>query len=270
MKRKALATAITAVALSPAGLSAESFFDKVSWVPGAGIQVKNLDFNLDRIAGGSGLTSASGEFDVDMLVLAVGLTAVYDRYYIALRREDSVDDALTNTTVPLTGGKSSIQREDTSLALGITMVDGLNVYVGYMAGETTIKNITGFRSTQSPRYTQKYREDGFFVGASYSLPIQNLGTMSLSAGYAFMDGAYDDNDALKFDYDGNADGLSVGATWSAPLTTRIGYYLDLRYQIYEFDGDDANGNAQYRNDDQSEVMHPARALLLIAATLWHV
>lgn len=245
MKRKLLAVACAAATFGQMGYAEESFFDKVTWAPTAGVQMKNLSFDQDLIGGGSVLADASGDFEVDMPVLSLGLTAVYDRYYIAIKRDDSFDDALTNTTVPFTGGKSSVQREDLSLTFGMNVADGINAFFGYMDGETTLKNITGFASAQSPRYEQQYQEDGFFIGASFNLPLQEIGTITFSTAYAFMDGVYEDNFATvgqDFEYEGDSEGLSLGVTWSAPLTERIGYYVDLRYQAYDFEGDDANGN----------------------------
>ena len=56
-----------------------------------------------------------------------------------------------------------------------------------------------------------------------------------------MDGEYKDNFATPFKYEGDSEGLSLGLTWSAPLTDNIGYFLDLRYQKYEMDGKDKLG-----------------------------
>ncbi len=247
MKKTLLAASISAMAFSQMAYAEDSFWSKITWAPTAGVQMKNLSFDQDlndpnNLAGGT----RSGDFEVDMPVLSLGLTAVYDRFYVAIKRDDSFDDALTNTTVPFTGGKSSVEREDMSLTFGMNVVTGLNVFVGYMDGETTLKNITGFASAQTPRYTQEYKEDGLFTGVSYSLPIKEMGTLSFSTAYAFMDGTYEDNfngaPNQDFEYDGDSEGLSLGVTWSAPITETIGYYLDLRYQQYDFEGDDANGN----------------------------
>ena len=267
MKRKTLVAACSALAFSQAGYSEESFFDKVTWAPTAGVQMKNLSFDQDLIKGTSSLANASGDFEVDMPVLSLGLTAVYDRFYIAIKRDDSFDDALTTTSVPFTGGKSSVQREDMSLTFGMNVAEGVNAFIGYMEGETTLKNITGFASTQNPRYSQEYQEDGFFVGASYNLPVENVGTLTFSTAYAFMDGVYEDNFATAgqdFEYDGDSEGLSLGITWSAPLTESIGYYIDLRYQQYDFEGEDANGNFA-----GSEVETEEQMLTYSAGLQWY-
>lgn len=250
MKRKLIATACAAVTFSSLGYAEESFFDKVTWAPTVGVQMRNLSFDQDlndpANLTGLGAGTSSGDFEVDMPVLSLGLTAVYDRYYVALKRDDSFDDALTNTSVPFTGGKSSVQREDMSITFGMNVIPNVNVFIGYMDGETTLKNITGFVPPQSSRYTQEYKEDGLFIGTSYALPVQDVGTLSFSFAYAFMDGTYEDNFAafpnLDFEYEGDSEGLSLGVTWSAPLTETVGYYVDLRFQQYDFEGDDGNGN----------------------------
>jgi hypothetical protein len=246
MKAKRLVIVCAAVSFSQLVYSAESFFDKLTLAPTVAVKMKNLSFDLDHIKGTSSLlASASGDFEVHMPVLSLGLTAAYDRFYIAIKRDDSFDDALTTSTVPFTGGKSTVQREDMNLTFGMNVAGGVNIFVGYMDGETTLTNITGFASTQSPRYTQEYQEDGFFAGASYNLPVEEVGTLTFSTAYAFMDGVYEDNFATQgrvLEYDGDSEGMSLGVTWSAPLTERIGYFIDLRYQSYYFEGDAANGN----------------------------
>ena len=68
----------------------------------------------------------------------------------------------------------------------------------------------------------------------------------MSAAYADLDATYKDNFFpeldLDFDYEGNADGFSVGINWSAPISKHVGYYFDIRTQKYDANTDDSNGN----------------------------
>ncbi|HCS28492.1 MAG TPA: hypothetical protein DIW43_13615 [Spongiibacteraceae bacterium] len=247
MHRRYFSVAFLAANFCQLGNAAESFFENIAWVPSAAVHMQNLQFDQRLFKGSSSLpASASGDLEVNLPVLALGLTAFYERYYVAIEREDSVDDALTSTTVPFTGGKSSVGLEDLSLTFGMRLSDGLRGYVGYRDAETVIKNITGFPSPpQTPRYEQNYQEDGIVLGARYDMPVLELGTLSFDASYAILDGVYEDNFATagrNFEYDGDSEGFKIGARWSALLTKRIAYHLDLRYQRYEFDGNDANGN----------------------------
>ena len=92
-------------------------------------------------------------------------------------------------------------------------------------------------------YEQEY-EKGFFLGASYGLPVQQIGTLSFSWFYALMDGKYTDNylegtaNPQAFNYEGRLKGYSLGLTWSAPLTDNSGYFVDIRRQRYDMDADD--------------------------------
>lgn len=246
MKPGMIAVACALVTVAQSGFSAESFFAKIEWEPVFGLQMKNLGFQADSLKGTSSLPAdAGGRFDVDMASASLGLTASYEDYYLTLNFEDSIDESFTSTTIPFAGTQAAVKYEDLDIIFGTHVVFGIKTFLGYSKDEVISKTVTSTLAAQSPRYVQTFKEDGFFVGASYSLPIYDKGTVSFSASYAFLDGVYDDNftsPGLDFEYEGDSEGSNVELVWRAPLTEKMSYFVDLRYQVYSFEGDDGNGN----------------------------
>ncbi len=95
-------------------------------------------------------------------------------------------------------------------------------------------------------YRQTYTEDGFYLGASYAWQIADAGTLAISAAFAALDSTYKDNffpdNGTDFRYEGDAEGVSLSIGWTAQLTDTVGYFVDLRRQRYDMDGDDKSGN----------------------------
>ena len=96
-------------------------------------------------------------------------------------------------------------------------------------------------------YKQTYSENGWFLGASYGLPISDKGTLSGSLAYAWMDGQYEDNylvglvEQNEFNYKGRSNGYSAAITWTAPINNYSGYFLDVRRQNYDMNATDQTG-----------------------------
>lgn len=267
-------------ALIPLCMASSVATAEVVWVPSLGFQMKTLDFEQE-ITGG--LTPVEGDLSIDMPTAQLGMTALKGKYFVSFKLDLPLTDTATQSTVPYTNAyddsvspafagpasSSEVDREDMALTIGYSVMNNLNVFGGYMEGKTTITpDVTlsydfnqgipipnlawSMDSDGLGSYEQKYSEDGFFVGASYAVPVKDAGTLAFSFAYAQLDGEYQDNytylsggipqSDLDFEVDGDATGVSLAASWTASLTDRISYYFDVRQQQYKMDGEDANGN----------------------------
>jgi hypothetical protein len=138
----------------------------------------------------------------------------------------------------------------------------LGVFGGYLDGETELSpdpdpsfdNGNGNAAWQQhalggPTYRQTYGEAGWFLGLGYGWSIGQAGLLSLTGAYAFMDGSYKDNfvGGEEFKYEGDSTGYSLALSWFGGITKHVGYYVDLRRQVYDFEGDDKTGNQDFAN-----------------------
>ncbi len=235
-KKNLLAVVIAGVAASASNMAvAEDGGSQLVWVPSIAFQMKELSFDQQY----SGNNTNSADFDANIPMLNLGLTVAYSRFYMSLKLEKSVADGYSSTqeTDRSSSGESNliateftevgVGREDKSFTIGYNVWDRLNVFVGYLDGETTLNPEPGCLDplTLNPvascsnanraavqqsirygfesfgidpvadleRYEQVYTEKGPFIGLSYAWQFSNTGTLSISAAYADMNGKYVDN-----------------------------------------------------------------------------
>ncbi len=261
MKRRVLiTTAATMLAFSAQQTLA------LNLIPQLGIQIKNLNFEqkLNDAPPSDTLKNAKGDFSANIPVLSASVTVVHERLFGSLKYETGLSEVSASSDVPFTDADSDITREDFSITLGGKVWKDLSIFYGYMSGETEIEpepvagNLSDDHVGRSGQYRQTYKESGLYIGASYGWRINTMGTLSASLAYADMGGTYKDNYAAvanqNFKYEGESTGLSIGATWSAPINDQFGYYVDFRRQAYSMDANDTNGNFATTSVDTDEVM----------------
>lgn len=271
------------------GLAGSGLVQAKDWsiVPNIGFQYRNLEFDQKF----SNLNTAfpEGGLTVDLPTISTGLTFIWRKLYASLKYESSFE-ANADSDVPFTGYESfvgdvpaldrkvqtEVTRTDLSFTVGYNIWAGLNVFGGYLDGETELtpdpslrifdngiaQNLAQIeRDFANSEYRQKYTEEGWYLGVSYGWAILEAGTLSVSGAYALMDGTYEDNavpdsngQGTDFKYEGDSTGYSLAVSWSAPLTKHVGYYFDLRRQAYDFDGDDKSGNFPGSSVKTEEVM----------------
>lgn len=142
-------------------------------------------------------------------------------------------------------------RTDLDITLGYRFNDNWAVFAGYKDGETDIR----FRVRDTDIVQDEfYREDGFYLGGSYSWRFQRAGTLSFSAAYIRFDSDLrftegfeeegeeeeEEEEALEFDdlegtFSGDADGYSVGVTWVMPLSERLAFRTLFKINSYELE-----------------------------------
>jgi hypothetical protein len=283
-----LITAIASASLLLSQPASAGFFEDVTWVPQVGMQYKNLQFDQDLVGVDE---PTDGDLDVNLPSLTLAFTAIYKKAYLSLKYEGTeiFDDAHTDSDVPFTNSSTAVERTDYTFTVGYNVWGGINLFAGYLDGETTLTPeplcptadfvdvpfpdcgpgffeestlhgnlaqdhyVLGFSD-----YEQTYSEDGWFLGGSYAWKISDVGTLSFSLAYADLDSTYEDNFGEKnfgvdFQFEGDATGLSYGINWSQPLTDRVGYYIDLRRQDYDIE---AEGTINFPDAtaDSEEIM----------------
>lgn len=142
-------------------------------------------------------------------------------------------------------------RSDLDLTLGYRLNENWAVFAGYKDGETDIR----FRVRDTDIVQDEfYREDGFYLGGSYSWRFQRAGTLSFSAAYIRFDSDLrftegfeeegeeeeEEDEALEFDdlegtFSGDADGYSVGVTWVMPLSEKLAFRTLFKINSYELE-----------------------------------
>ena len=144
-------------------------------------------------------------------------------------------------------------RSDLDVTLGYRLNENWAVFAGYKDGETDIR----FRVRDTDIVQDEfYREDGFYLGGSYSWRFQRAGTLSFSAAYIRFDSDLrftegfeeeeeqeeeeEENEPLEFDdlegtFSGDADGYSVGVTWVMPLSERLAFRTLFKINSYELE-----------------------------------
>jgi hypothetical protein len=262
---------------SPLTQANESLMSSFTFIPQLAIQKKNLDFS-QKYSGGIG-DGLSGGFDADLPTLSMAFTTIFQgRYFASLKYEMNYEDSFADSNAPFTNANSGIDRQDFNFTLGMNVWKGLNLFGGYISGTTEIEPTPAYiefpgannRSCVGANnctpmvisnlakdhelqgigaYKQTYDEKGWFLGSSYGWNINDMGTLSASAAYALMGGEYSDNyrvigavQDVSFNFDGDSKGISLALTWAAGINDRLGYYVDLRSQMYDMDADDKTGS----------------------------
>ena len=217
--------------------------------PSIDLSYKSSTFDF-IFASGSGTSLIKPSYTT----LAPSLGLSLGRFYGLVAYESTIND-WNSTSLEVTAPTSnafkqqSFERNESSLTFGYRVLDGsgklgaVNIFAGYLQG------VSGWSSTTS-RYTTgtlsfdnlhvDFSEKGPFLGANYSYPFGNKGTLSLSAAYGMLSGLLKDvettgSSSTNQDLYSKSSGLSMGIAWSGNLTGSTNYRLGLKYVNYSFD-----------------------------------
>ncbi|MET0069853.1 MAG: hypothetical protein ABW096_07405 [Candidatus Thiodiazotropha sp.] len=227
MKKRWLSVVLICFISTASWAGAES---EIDYVGGIAFGYTNLEFDAKL--------DSSPSFQ--SLVLSGGL--LFDDYFVNLSYADSVG----NTTISEEEDTGDAGRSDLDLTLGYRVNDKLNLFIGYKDSETDIDFKLRDDGTKRREF---YRKDGWFAGATYNIPLESAGTLSLNLGYVDLktddrfrgDVEEDDDDpeeATEFDdlsgrHKGDADGWSYGVNWLVPVNDRLYINTTLKINDYE-------------------------------------
>ena len=202
-----------------------------------------FDFEGDYFLGGLGLTVQRGRFFVDLY----GQTNLTEA-------EDDEDDVVFLDV--LTDRESTANRNEFNATLGYAVTQAVSVFGGLKYANNDVEN--DFIDINNDRITVDFEMEYFgpFAGASYAIPVADVGAIAVSGSVAYLDGDVtfdvgldvgDESSSASADVDGAAIGANLGAAWIgslAPLSpnlAKFGYTAGLDYSYYQFedDGDEA-------------------------------
>jgi len=251
MIKKLLLFSVFSIYSFPYNVFAE---DEISFIPRTWVGVANYSFKQDARLGvmPDGSNFPEVKFDVNFLMLGVGLTSVYKDFYLDFSYQGSSDESdyfnESGFSEKLTG-----DRTDYSATIGMRIFDNRgNVYVGYKNGKSDASGNSGTQLT--------FKEDGFFIGSSYGWIISDIGLLSVNIAYADLDGNLKEEpgpgypSGLGMDADSEASGLSYGILWSSHLFNDIGYTLSIDANSYEFDHIKENSTTSLPDKIEEELI----------------
>ena len=241
--------ALALAALSTPVAHAEFSLENVRFVTSAAFGYTNFKFDekLDQT-----LTFPSAS-----LIAA----AAYDRWQISLNGSFSMKDASVSEEEDV--GDAS--REDLDLTLGYRLNDNWSVFGGYKTGETRISfTPRDFEDGELPLSSkEKYEQKGPYLGASYTLKLENAGSLNLSFAYADLRAKNqfrantdepEPNEALEFDdltgrVTGDTNGLSYALTWTMPLAGS--WLFQTRFKVNDYRQDVSFNGEKFKNVDET-------------------
>lgn len=228
---------ISVTAILTGGAVAAAEDSGLTVVPALDFGFKNS--SLEISANGGPYTSV---YKPNYITLIPSLSMAYGRFYGAL----SYDTPLTEYHTSSGGNQAApsysdntYSREETTLTLGYRLLPALNVFGGYISGETKMRSIdyqyVGTVWQPSPG-DNSFDTKGYFAGVSTSHSFGDKGTLSLSAAYAIMDGTLVGNygnvsGTIKSD---DASGYSTGLSWTGPMGESVFYRVGFRYARYSY------------------------------------
>ncbi len=179
-------------------------------------------------------------------IYSLSLTGSYERVYVSLSYGGSISDADVSEEEDV--GDSD--RRDIDITVGYQVTSNFGVFGGWRDGRTQID----FRPRDSaetvvgPR-SETYQSDGLFVGGSYRLTHEQLGSFALSVAYAWLDAdndfvsdgeGADPGEAPEFDditgnVGGDTNGFSYAISWTKPLAGQLLYRAQLKFNDYQQD-----------------------------------
>lgn len=245
----------------------------VDVVAGIGLNYKNIDMSFRQdmrvrpVSGTdprlSGTVSQDMAFDAWQPFLQGNVAIVSGDYYVAVNGETDVQDEGSDIKVDQVRSDGlavnladphyvdkdvDVSRDDFGVTIGWRGIERVALFGGFKYGKTDFDGVVA----------REFVAYGPLLGASYSIPF-DASVLTLGGAFARLSGTYDESDSvllLAEEIDGDANGFSAFINWSAPLTQHLRYLVELRWQRYDFDGDDSlNCRCANRLFDPSTQIH---------------
>lgn len=220
--------------------------DEISIVGGVAYNLKSSEF-----------TVGNKPFTPEFTTLDWSLIAAYKSFYVKGSFDQSIKDHIQINNTPGNSGQPDnsgliLGREDISITLGYRVLDSLSLFAGYTSGETS-GITTGSINAQGGGVVTfqttgiSFKQEGSFIGASYSYFLQDSGSFSFSMAYANLDGDIVFNNSETDlttgtttisvnNITGTSTGASYAITWTDQFSEDMLYNIALKSVRYKFDG----------------------------------
>jgi hypothetical protein len=221
--------------LSTPTIPQSSIAKEINFIPRAWAGLSDYQFKQSPRKGAlpDGSDFPEVKFDATFLMTGIGLSSIYDHFYIDFSYQDSSEEEDSFSSANFYE-KFKGDRRDYSATLGMKILDYQGtIYIGYKNGKTSGKGNKGTQLT--------FKEDGFFIGANYGWIIADSGLLAFNIAYADLDGNLKEvpgpvySSGLGMNADSETKGLSYGISWTSTITEKIGYSIALDANEYEFD-----------------------------------
>lgn len=246
--------AISGVIVGLSGfISSSAVADELSFTPRASISIASYEFTQSPRPGALAPTGINNndfpevKFDVVFKILGVGGTFFMNGYYLDMALQKSLDeeDSFTLNDPALPGGSFNEtfkgDREDKAITFGRKILDNRGgIYIGYKLGKSEADGNQGQHLS--------FEEDGLFIGANYAWFFGHSGVLSINLALADLDGDLKEDVtnpafnsptvlAVPLDIDASSDaqGLSLGVSWSSRLSEKMSYSIGMDAKSYTFD-----------------------------------
>ena len=245
------------------------------------VQTGLMDYQFEQKTA----TRAGGDIDhgfkllSNMAFVGVGATLFANRFFLDIyaQKAFSGSDTATREEDREVSNKvlrlnyvvdSDIERNVYSMSVGYALGSRWVVFGGYRNAKTQFTNTerlryeiatNAFYVSQST-FSPCFKQDGYFLGSTYALPVGERSGVTFNLALAALDGKYDSRRSEKIkgvdsegnvltDSDGpiegfedvgafhNGDtlGLNLGASWKGRIGERIGYSLGANGYNYDFE-----------------------------------
>lgn len=175
------------------------------------------------------------KYEENLPVIGLGLTSFINNFYIDIYGQISANGSDTSN-IPIVNFEEIYEgrRKDFSLAFGSAITDNLSFYVGYKYGELDTSGNKGGDA--------RFKETGYFLGASYGWNIGNDGILTINLAIADLDGDIFLSPPSGFpleqkiyDQTSNTQGLSYGISYKSVINKKWSYSVALDGYQYTFD-----------------------------------
>lgn len=178
-----------------------------------------------------GFLFPGAEFKVNAPTLGVGFSIAKGRFYGDLFYSKFFEQS-DDLNFPQFGYREEFDgdRNELAFSVGYAITDNLSVYVGYKRGKTVVDGALGSSS--------RFKEDGYFIGASYGWVIAEKGVLALNLAIADLDGDIDYDGGplpIVLDASSQARGLTYGISWRSQISGGLGYVISVDHYDYNFD-----------------------------------
>jgi hypothetical protein len=184
---------------------------------------------------------------------------------------------------------SYFERDEYSLSIGYGLGEHWAVFGGYRESTTNFSTLeistrglfTG-RSVADADFVQ----DGYFLGATYALPIGEQSMILFNTALAFLDGKFTSSEkynssnvypdghetlgvtrSAQAQFDGDTEGLNLGIAWKGRLNSSFGYSLEANGYTYDFEGASRERKGKESSNEEVEFIQVDRTL---SETVWRL
>ncbi len=194
------------------------------------VEIGLVDYSIDfdgTVPTPVGFRDLEYFFAIHPISYRFGLTASYQGYffdgYYQTTSEDTVTQVFAEQGAIINW---TSKKREFNIAIGTTIYDLGYCFIGYRNHEQTAIG------TSNSDY--EFSHEGIFVGGGYAWPITSTGSISLNAGYAWLDAVIKESlfGNTVPEGTGSTSGIKFGFVWRDQITSDIGYSIS--YDQYSY------------------------------------